>query len=110
MDQFIEIKVIHNGTIPYNKPEVRDGARELAAVNMFQNKLRGSYITKLQKKDQQNFRTQDIGPLEMVFIQMNIKPLVFSSFGEMSSNVKENIKLAVDLERSTWGGRWLLQQ
>ncbi len=65
---------------------------------MFQNKLRGSYITQLHKKNQQFFGTQDIGPLDMVFKPIDFKPLVFGSFGEMSSNGKEYIKLAVDYE------------
>jgi hypothetical protein len=41
VDQFTEIKDMHIGTDPYNRTEVKDASRGAAAVNMFQNKLRG---------------------------------------------------------------------
>ena len=48
------------------------------------------------RRDQQLFITIERGPLETVFKQIDFKPLVFGSFGEMSKGVKEFIMLAVD--------------
>ena len=35
------------------------------------------------------------GPLENIFWRVDFKPLVFGPFGEMSSNVKEVVNMAV---------------
>jgi hypothetical protein len=40
----------------------------------------------------------DMGPLGTLFKQMDLKPLVSRSFGEMSTNFKEYIELAVNCE------------
>jgi hypothetical protein len=54
-------------------------------------------MMQLQRKGQQLFGTHARGPLETVFRHMDFKPLVlFGSFWEMSTNIKEYIKLAVD--------------
>jgi hypothetical protein len=42
------------------------------------------------------FGTMDITRPETVFKQMDFKPMVFGSFGEMSKSIKEYIELAVD--------------
>ena len=44
VDQFTEVKVIHIGSVQYNKVDVRDDLAEAAAVNMFQSPIRGQYI------------------------------------------------------------------
>jgi hypothetical protein len=36
------------------------------------------------------------GPLEIIFIQLDFKPMVFGSFAEMSSNVKDFVEMAVE--------------
>jgi len=36
------------------------------------------------------------GPLESLFMRLDFKPLVFGTFGEMSSNVKEVVNMAVE--------------
>jgi hypothetical protein len=78
-DQFTEAKYIHNGTMKCNRPNVRD-----------------NYIAQLERKDQHLFGTGDKGPLKSFFRHMDFKPLVFGSFGDTSTNVKQYIELAVD--------------
>jgi hypothetical protein len=52
----------------------------------------------MKRKDNVHFGTglEDKGPLESIFRQLEFKPMVFGTFGEMSSNVKDFIDLAVD--------------
>jgi hypothetical protein len=52
----------------------------------------------MKRKDNVYFGTglEDKGPLETVFRQLEFKPMIFGTFGEMSSNVKDFIDLAVD--------------
>jgi hypothetical protein len=90
------VKVIYNGTVQYIKPDVKDNPFESAVVNKFQDQVKGMYIDQLKRKDQQLFSAQVKGPLHTVFKQMDFKPLVSDSFGEMSTNVKHYINLAVD--------------
>ena len=40
--------------------------------------------------------SNDKGPLETIFRQLEFKPMVFGTFGEINSNVKDFIDLAVD--------------
>ena len=35
VDQYTEVKIIHSGTIQYNRPDVRNNPRGSAAVNKF---------------------------------------------------------------------------
>jgi hypothetical protein len=35
VDEFTEVKIIHNGTIQYNKPDVKNNPGGTAAVNKF---------------------------------------------------------------------------
>jgi hypothetical protein len=55
-------------------------------------------LANLRRKDQIHFGTAEGArePIESVFWQMTFKPLVFGSFGEMSSNVRELIETAVE--------------
>jgi hypothetical protein len=96
VDQFTEVKVIHNGSVQYNRVDFRDDPSGAIAVNTFQSQVREYYITHLRRRDQRLFNTIDRGALETVFRQIDFKPLVFGSFGEMSKGVKEYIELAVD--------------
>ncbi len=98
VNQFTEVKVIHNGTIQYSRTDVRDDPEGSAAVNKFQGKVKGTYITNLKVKDTQHFGTADDsrGPLESLFRRMDFKPLVFGTFGESSSKVKAVIDMAVE--------------
>jgi len=77
---------------------VRDDPQGSAAVNKFQGQVRQTYITNLHKKDQELFGTEDQarGPLESLFRQLDFKPLVFGTFAEMSSSVKDVIEMAVE--------------
>ena len=45
----------------------------------------------MKEKDREHFGTAEAarGPLESLFKRLDFKPLVFGTFGEMSSNVKE---------------------
>ncbi len=48
--------------------------------------------------DASHFGTEETarGPLESLFRQLDFKPLVFGTFGECSTNVKEVLKTAVE--------------
>ena len=52
----------------------------------------------MKEKDREHFGTAEIarGPMESVFRRLDIMPLVFGTFGEMSSNVKEVVNMAVE--------------
>ena len=98
INQFTEVKVIHSGTVQYNRIDVRDDPQGSAAANKFQGRVRGTYITNLEEKDKEHFGTADgsRGPLESLFRVMDFKPLVFGTFGECSTNVGDVINMAVE--------------
>ena len=52
----------------------------------------------MRDKDRQYFGTAETtrGPLESLFRRLDFKPLVFGTFGEMSTNVKEVVNMAVE--------------
>ena len=52
----------------------------------------------MREKDREHFGTTETtrGPLESVFRRLDFKPLIFGTFGEMSSNVKEVVSIAVE--------------
>jgi hypothetical protein len=54
----------------------------------------------MKEKDREHFGTAETarGPLENLFRRLDFKPLVFGTFGEMSSNVKEVVNMAVEYE------------
>ena len=98
VNQFTEVKVIHSGAVHHRRPEVRDDQQGASAVNTFQRQVRGTYIATMKEKDRQHFGTAETarGPLESLFRRLDFKPLVFGTFGEMSSNVKEVANMAVE--------------
>ena len=98
VNQFTEVIVIHSGAVQYRRPKVRDDQQGAAAVNAFQRQVRGTYITVMKEKDREYFGTTEEGrgPLENVFRRLGFKPLAFGTFGEMSSNVKEVVNMAVE--------------
>lgn len=98
MNQFTEVKVVHSGTVQYSRHEVRDDAQGADAVNTFQRQVRGKYISNMKEKDRQHFGTSETvrGPMEGIFRKLDFKPLVFGTFGEMSSNVKVVVDTAVE--------------
>jgi hypothetical protein len=98
VNPFIEVKVIHTGTIQYRGPEVRDGQQGASAINAFQRQVKGTYIANMRGKDRPHFGTVETarGSLKSVFRRLDFKPLVFGSFGEMSSNVGEVVNMAVE--------------
>ncbi len=77
------------------KSQMTQGA---AAINKFQRQVRKKYIANMKEKDRQHFGTAKTarGPLEGLFRQLDFKPLVFGTFGEMSSGVKEVVDMAVE--------------
>jgi len=97
IDPLTEVKVIHNGTIQYMRPNVRDDSRGGAAVEKYQRQIRGTYLASIKRKDKLHFRTEEgaRGPLETIFGQIVFKPLVFETFGETSSIVRELVEIAV---------------
>ncbi len=82
----------------YSRTDVRNDPQGSAAVNNFQGRVRGTYIANLREKDRDHFGTEDgsRGPLESLFRRMDFKPLVFGTFGECCSNVKDVIDMAVE--------------
>jgi hypothetical protein len=52
----------------------------------------------MRRKDQVHFETKEggRGPIETIFKPMVFEPLIFGTFGEMSSNVRELIEMAVE--------------
>jgi len=98
VDQFTEVNIIHNGTIQYKRTNVRNDRGGLAAVNKFQGQVRRTHLINLHKKDWIHFGTAEgaIGPLEPIFRQLDFKPLVFGTFAESITNVREFINTAVD--------------
>jgi hypothetical protein len=98
IDQFTEVKVVHNGTIHYIRPGVRDEQQGSTQVNKFQGQVRKSYLANLKRKDLAHFGTSEGvgGPLETIFRQIVFKPLVFGIFGKMSSNVVGLVETAVE--------------
>ena len=52
----------------------------------------------MKEKDRDHFGKAKTarGPLENLFKRLDFKPLVFGTFGEMSSNVKEVVDRAVE--------------
>ncbi len=81
----------------YIRTNVRNDPQGSAAVNKFQGRVRGTYIANLKEKDRDHFSTVDgnRGPLESLFRRLDFKPLVFGTFGECSTNVKDVIDMAV---------------
>jgi len=66
---FTEAKVIHNGTIQYRRPDMRDDQQGSAAVNKFQGHVRRTYLVNMKRKDSVHFGTSEKGrgPLESIF-------------------------------------------
>jgi len=59
--------------------DVRDDPQGSAAVDKFQGKVKGTYITNLEEKDREHFGTTSgsRGSLESLFRQMDFRPLGF---------------------------------
>ena len=98
IDQFTEVKVIQSGTVQYDMQDLIDDPQGSATVNKFQGKVRGTYIAKLKEKDKVHFGTEENvrGPLESLFRHVDFKPLMFGTFGECITSVKEVPKIAVE--------------
>ena len=55
-------------------------------------------MANIKRTDMLHFRTEEgaRGPLETIFIYIVFKPLVFGTFGETSSNVRELMEIVVE--------------
>ncbi len=81
------------------RPKVLDNPQGLlAAGSKFQGRVHKTYLGILKRKDHVNFGTTEGagGTLEIIFRQFNFKPLVFGTFGELSSNVIAIVETAVE--------------
>jgi len=98
IDQFTKVKYIHNGIVRYMRHGARNEQQGSVAVNKFQGHARKTYLVNLKRKDSMQFGTSEVGkdPLETIFRQIVFKPLVFVSFGEMSSNVVNMVETSVE--------------
>ena len=69
IDQFTEVKVIHNVTTQYIRPHVRDNYLGTTTVDKFQGQVRRTYFANLRRKDHVHFGTREEsrGPIEMIF-------------------------------------------
>ena len=67
-------------------------------MSKFKCQVRTKNIQQLKLKDKTHFRAAEgsRGPLEVIFRQLNFKPLVFGTFAKMSSNVKDFVDMAVE--------------
>ena len=67
-------------------------------MEKYQRQIRGAYLANLERKDKAHFWKAEgaRGPLEMNFIQIVFQLLVFGTFGETSSNVRELVEIAVE--------------
>jgi len=79
-------------------PDVKNNPGGSAAVNKFEGHVRRTYLVNLYKKDRAHFDTAEgaFGPLEAIFRQLDFKPLVFGTFAESNTNVREFIGTAVE--------------
>ena len=59
IDQLTEVKVIHNGTVRYKRPDVKDNQQGSAAIDRFQGQVRRTYLANLRRKDQIYFGTAE---------------------------------------------------
>ena len=98
VDQFTEVKVIHNGTIQYRRPEVKDNLVGSTVVNKFQGQVTKTYMLNLHKKVRTHFGTAEgaIRPLKAIFRQLDFKPMMLGTFAESNNNVREFIETAVE--------------
>jgi hypothetical protein len=67
-------------------------------VEKYQRQIRGTYLANIKRKEKLHFRTEEgaRGPLETIFRHIVVKPLVFGTFGETSSNVRELVEIVVE--------------
>ena len=67
-------------------------------MSEFQRQVRKKCIAQLKSKDRTHFGISEgkKGPREVIFRQIDFKPLVFGSFAEMSSNAKDIVDKAVE--------------
>ena len=82
----------------YMRPWVRNEQQGSVAVKKFQGQVWKTYLVNRNRKDSVHFGTSEggTGPFETIFGQIVFKPLVFGSFGEMSSNVVSLVETAVE--------------
>jgi hypothetical protein len=69
VDRYTEIKIIHSGTVQYNRPDVKNNLGGSAAVNKFQGQVMQTHFPNLHKKDKIHFGTAEgaIRQIEAIF-------------------------------------------
>jgi hypothetical protein len=77
---------------------VREDMKGSAAVNRYQRKLRSTYLSHLRRNNRAHFGTpkKEKGPLESIFKKLDLKPIIFGTYGEMSNGVNEVLEIDVD--------------
>jgi hypothetical protein len=80
----------------YKRLDVSDNMHGIAAANKSQGQVHMKCIAKLKTKDQTHFGTSEgtRGSLKLIFVQLDFILLVFGSFEEMGSNMKDFIDMA----------------
>jgi len=74
-------------------------------LRSFRDKSEKTHLVNLHKKDKDHFGTAEgaVGPLEASFRQPDFKPLVFGTFAETSSNVRDFIETTVEYRMERLG-------
>ena len=67
-------------------------------MEKYQRQIRGAYLANIKRKNKLHLHTEEgaRGPLETIFSQIVFKPLVFGTFGEMSSHVHDLVEIVVE--------------
>ena len=85
IDQCTKTKVIHNGTVHYRRPSVRDNNPRAAAVSKFQGHVRNKYVKQLHLKDTTHFGTAEGArrPLEVLITRLQTYVFLYFSRNEL---------------------------
>ena len=100
VNQLWEVKTIHPKAAggAYEHHTARDNPKGGAAAQRRQKQIWKEYRDKMRQKDQEHFGIQEgaKGPLESIFSQSDFQGLAFGTYGEISSNVRKMVSIAVE--------------
>ena len=95
-----EVKTIHPKAAggAYEHHSARDNPKGGAAAQHRQKQIWKEYRDKMRQKDREHFGIQEgaKGPLESIFSRSDFQGLAFGTYGEISSNVRKMISIAVE--------------
>ena len=95
-----ELKTIHPKAAggAYEHHTARDDSTGGAAAQRRQKQIWKEYRDKMRQKDREHFGIQEggKGPLESIFSQSDFQGLAVGTYGEISSNVRKMVSIAVE--------------